>query len=78
MFCCDNCGTEVIRSYGDHHKIKMRTNIVIWDLETGICIAKCQKCKSEVRVPLMLRLPDDRVIGENEKNEKNGRKRKKA
>jgi len=67
MFCCDNCGTEIIRSYGDEKKIKLRTNIAIWNLETGICIVKCSKCKSEVKVPLMLRLPDGRVIGESKK-----------
>ena len=67
IFYCNQCGTEVIKSYGDQHKIKMRTNIAIWNLETGICIVKCYKCKSEVEVPLMLRLPDGRIIGESKK-----------
>ncbi len=71
MFHCAKCGNEVIRSYGDEKKIKMRTNIVVWELDTGKCICKCLKCKEDVEVPLMLKLSDGRVIGD-----KNGRKRK--
>ena len=72
MFYCKKCGNEVIRSYGDEKKIKMRTNIVVWELDTERCICKCLKCKAEVEVPLMLKLSDGRVIGEN------GKKRKKT
>jgi len=74
MICCNHCGQEVVRSYGDEKKIKLRTNIIVWNLDTGECICKCLKCKGEVEVPLFLKLSDGRIIGED----KNGKKRKKA
>lgn len=74
MFYCPSCGEEIIKSYGDEHKIKFRTNICIWDIKTGICICKCLQCKAEVEIPLMLKLTDGRIIGNTDEK----KKRKKA
>lgn len=70
MFFCESCGNEVVRSYGDEKKIKIRTNIIIFELDTGKVFCKCLKCKKEVPIPLMLKLSDGRVIGESKKRAK--------
>lgn len=67
MFSCPKCGNEVIRSYGSD-KVKLRTNIVIW--ENGKCVCKCLKCKADVPVPLSLHLPTGRVLKYGEEKEK--------
>jgi len=60
IFFCPQCGNEVIRSYPSG-KIKMRTNIVIF--EEDKCICKCLKCHAEVEVPVVLYLPTGKVVG---------------
>lgn len=71
MINCEKCGNEVLRSYGDEKKLKLRTNIIIWELDNHRCIAKCLKCKSEVEMPLSLHLSDGRVISyKNKRKEK--------
>lgn len=70
MFYCKKCGNEVIRSYPEN-KIKLRTNIVIW--ENGKCICKCLKCKSEVEIPITLHLPGGRTV-KSEQKKKAGKK----
>jgi hypothetical protein len=72
MFDCKTCGSEVIRSYGS--KIKLRTNIVLW--ENGKCVCKCLKCKAWVELPLFLELPTGKIIGKT--GVKHSEKRKKA
>ncbi len=72
MFCCPKCGNEVIRSYGDEKKIKLRTNIIVFELDTKRVFCKCLKCKNEVEIPLSLHLSDGRVIG----GDKNAKKKK--
>ncbi|OGM09500.1 hypothetical protein A2Z67_00165 [Candidatus Woesebacteria bacterium RBG_13_36_22] len=68
IFDCKNCGNEVIRSYGEEGKVKLRTNIIIWS--GGECICKCLRCKGEVKIPLTLHLPGGRTIGYDDRAEK--------
>jgi hypothetical protein len=60
MFYCEKCGNEVIRSYPTG-KVKLRTNIVVW--EDDKCICKCLKCKADVEIPLTLHLPTGKIVG---------------
>jgi hypothetical protein len=60
VFYCEKCGNEVIRSYPSG-KIKIRTNIIVF--ENDKCICKCLKCKSDVEIPLVLHLPTGKVVG---------------
>lgn len=59
MFYCKSCGNEVIKSYPDG-KVKCRTNIIIW--EDGKAFCKCQKCHSDVPIPVILELPTGRKL----------------
>ena len=54
IFYCNQCGNEIIKSYPGG-KVKMRTNIIIW--EDGRAFCKCDKCHAEVQVPVTLELP---------------------
>jgi len=70
MINCE-CGNEVLRSYGDEKKVKLRTNIIVWELDTGKCFCKCLKCKAEIPLDLSITIPGGKVIGG-----KNGKKKK--
>ena len=59
MFYCENCGNEVVKSYPGG-KVKLRTNIVIW--EDGKAFCKCQKCHAEVPIPVILDLPTGKKL----------------
>lgn len=59
MFYCEKCGNEVVKSYPGG-KVKLRTNIVIW--EDGRAFCKCQKCHSEVPIPVSLDLPTGKKL----------------
>jgi hypothetical protein len=63
IFNCPKCGNECIRSYGAD-KIKLRTNIVIFEIDKATC--KCLKCKSDVEIPVFLKLPTGRILPKDE------------
>jgi hypothetical protein len=56
---CPNCGNELLKSY-PNNKHKLRTNIVIF--ENGKAFCKCQKCHSDVAIPIVLKLPTSNKI----------------
>ncbi len=51
MLNCPSCGNEIIKNY-PNGKVKLRTNIVIWEDNRAIC--KCTKCHTDVKVPVKL------------------------
>ena len=65
MFYCPNCGNEVIKSYPGG-KIKLRTNIVIFQ-KSGEVFCKCQKCHSDVNIPIILELPTGETVPPSKK-----------
>ena len=73
MVHCEKCGNEVLRSYGDEKKIKLRTNIIVWELDTGRCFCKCLECRSEVPILLTVTLPGGKTIGGNRNGKTKGK-----
>jgi hypothetical protein len=59
MIHCEKCGNEIVKSYPGG-KVKLRTNIIVW--ESGKAFCKCQKCHSEVPIPVVLELPTGRKL----------------
>ena len=72
MFFCEQCGNELVRSY-PNGKIKIRTNIIVFEDDT--CICKCLKCKKDVSIPLSLHLPTGRIVGYKDKKVKCDKKK---
>ena len=53
LIYCPKCGNTVMKSY-PNKKIKLRTNILIFEPSKTIC--KCMKCHAEIEVPIQLEI----------------------
>ncbi len=54
-FHCSHCGNEMIKEY-PNGKLKLRTNIIVWENSTEEAICKCNVCHGDVNVPISINL----------------------
>lgn len=74
--CCINCGCSLFQQ--TENKIKIRTNIIVFEksyngFEDMQAIIKCQNCKTDNKVPIILDFENDNKLKHFifEKKEKN-------